>query len=208
MADEINFSPFSFTIEGHLSLTKGATVVTLNHVIKTHKGPIGINISGKSEIPASLFVDEQQQEAWAATIDRAFQEILVEATLDEAMSTLSDIIHFYLNYFRIESIDMKEVLREHTRAAEARLKERLDLRGPGRRSEWTRLDLTNAVSEALKELPKKREQTYNHIARVLKEKYPDKAPESGDSLRKTLKRFEINLKELKIGRKYRGFLSG
>jgi len=49
-------------------------------------------------------------------------------------------------------------------------------------------------------IPDRRNRTYDNIAAILKNKFDDKAPDSGDSLRKLVKRLNINWMDLKNGK--------
>jgi hypothetical protein len=75
-------------------------------------------------------------------------------------------------------------------------KERLQARTPGQYSQWQRLELYEAVLNALRTIePDKR--NYDGVQYRLIQTHPDKAPASGGALRQLLIRFEINWKGLK-----------
>ncbi len=72
--------------------------------------------------------------------------------------------------------------------------------GPGQQSQWTAEKLARAVLDILSTIPEVENRTYDNVAVVLKERFPDEAPESGSSLRKLVKRLGLNWKELKNGK--------
>jgi len=72
--------------------------------------------------------------------------------------------------------------------------------GPGSFSQWTAPELNFAIREAMTLIPDRRNRTYDNIAAILKNKFDDKAPDSGDSLRKLVKRLNINWMDLKNGK--------
>jgi hypothetical protein len=77
-------------------------------------------------------------------------------------------------------------------------RERLNIRSPGQTSRWTVNELAGAVQEALESLPA-HEKTYPKVAALLKKSHPEKAPPSGQALRKLLQRKEIDWWKFKRG---------
>ena len=77
-------------------------------------------------------------------------------------------------------------------------KERLGFKQRGQKSKWDKNELARAVIEALGTLPSEK-QTYEHVCSVLKERHPDKAPKSGDALRKLIQRHGLVWEVLKAG---------
>lgn len=77
------------------------------------------------------------------------------------------------------------------------VKERLKARGPGQHSQWTKDELERVVRGVLAILPTPRSRTYDKVTKILKGLYGDRAPESGEALRKMLDRFGLDWKKLK-----------
>lgn len=73
-------------------------------------------------------------------------------------------------------------------------------KGPGQHSPWTSEMITKATQGAVELLRQTGERpTYDNINKVLKEHFGDRAPESGEALRKLLKRLGLNLKAMITG---------
>lgn len=121
----------------------------------------------------------------------------VEHAFDYTVRHLAQVINTALKRVRSEAVDSsaravgrtrggrltthKAVLREEDQQA----KERLGFKQRGQKSKWNKDELARAVIEACDTLPPET-RTYGRVCSVLKERYPDKAPKSGDSLRKLL----------------------
>ncbi len=67
-------------------------------------------------------------------------------------------------------------------------------------SPWTKPNLERAIESAMTSLPKQSERTYDNVNAVLVKAYPKEAPTSSESLKKLVKRLEIDWKELKKGK--------
>lgn len=80
-----------------------------------------------------------------------------------------------------------------------RAKKYMSTPGPGQHSQWTKDELERVVRGAIALLPNTRDRTYSRVAQILKDFYGDKAPKSGEALRKLLNRFGLDWKKLKTG---------
>jgi hypothetical protein len=68
------------------------------------------------------------------------------------------------------------------------------------RNKWARVELTQALREAARSLPKE-ERTYANVATRLLEKEPERAPASGEALRKLCERLGVKTSLIKRGGK-------
>ena len=93
--------------------------------------------------------------------------------------------------------DEEMLIGEHLRNTEYTLRLIYDVPRPGTRSKWTAITLSREVRAALAELRLSRLHTLESVAEVLKKKHPDKAPKSGEALRKLLARLKVDWRRLK-----------
>ena len=198
MLEEIKLPSFSFTIKGEMAVTKEESTVVLEHKFESYNWPVEYTDTGKTEIPANLFADEEELQKFTRAVHQAFVGSVLDAMLHEAELQLNDMVHFTLNHMGLDSIDMREQVKAHTRETTARVKRQLGVQATGPQAQWSNRALSRAVAQALRTL-RKNEQTYANVTRILKEKYPDKAPETPEALRKMLDRLGINWKSLKTG---------
>ncbi len=189
---------FSFTIKGNLVVTKEESTVVLKHKFESYNWPVSYTDTGETEIPANLFANEEEVEKFALNVHRTFVASVLDAMLHEAELQLNDIVHFILSHMGLDSIDMREQVKRHARGTADRVKRQLEVQVAGPQAQWSNRALWRAVAQALKTL-QKNEQTYANVTRILKEKYPDKAPETPEALRKMLDRLGIDWKSLKSG---------
>jgi hypothetical protein len=75
----------------------------------------------------------------------------------------------------------------------------LGLPNAGQPSHWKKSELATAIMAAFDLLPTPGDKTYENVSKFLKEWYGEKAPESGESLRKMVARFKLSWKQLKTG---------
>ncbi len=197
-ADEQPYHAFNLTIRADSTLQTIQDAFALKVTVTAFRGsiPIGEAITNKIVVPASVFKDEAQAQAWAAHAFRSFRARVTAAILEEATLTLADEANWALNDLKIEQMDAQEVVQNHLRGTTKRLQERLNIQRPGRQSQWERLELMQAMKAALTSLPEQERTIANAVER-LKETHPEKAPDTANALRKILKRQGIAWKDLK-----------
>ncbi len=94
-------------------------------------------------------------------------------------------------------VDAPMLITEQLRETDYILRLIYDEPRPGTRSKWTAITLSRAVRTALAETRPSRLRTLESVAEVLKKKHPDKAPKSGEALRKLLARLKVDWRKLK-----------
>lgn len=147
-------------------------------------------------LPSDTFADEEQIRKWAIASYRFYQKLLAEHLLRECQYFKTDATSFGLGADGFEKQNVRAIAESHAGETAIFLKKLFGLYDTGQRSEWTKKEMTRAVTQALRGIePAKR--TYSAVANILKRTHSDKAPPSGDALRKLIGRFEINWKELK-----------
>ncbi len=121
----------------------------------------------------------------------------VEHAFDYTVRHLEQVINTALMRVRSEAVDSSARAVGRTRGGrltthksllsseDKQAKERLGFKQRGQKSKWNKDELARAVMEACDTLPPEK-RTYGRVCSVLKERHPDKAPKSGDSLRKLL----------------------
>jgi hypothetical protein len=121
----------------------------------------------------------------------------IEHAFDYTVRHLNQVINAALKRVRSEAVDSSARAVGRTRGGrltthksllsseDKQAKERLGFKQRGQKSKWNKDELARAVMEACDTLPPEK-RTYGRVCSVLKERYPDKAPKSGDSLRKLL----------------------
>jgi hypothetical protein len=126
-------------------------------------------------------------------------ETLDDALMGEASVHLDLITNVLLNDLGIVKIDVPGLLDEVSAARSRALKRSWHLPLKGRHSQWTPSELTIAVRSALDSIPENEKKDYENVAFKLQKSHPDKAPKSGDALRKLMSRLDVNWKDLKNG---------
>jgi hypothetical protein len=196
--DEQPYQAFNLTIRADSTLQTVQDAFALKVTVTAFRGslPIGEALTSKISVPASTFKDKAQAELWASQAFRSFRARVTAAILEEAALTLGDEANWALDDLKIEQMDAQEVVQNHLRGTTKRLQERFNIQRPGRQSQWERLELMQAMKEALLSLPEQERTLANAVDR-LKETHPEKAPDSADALGKIMKRQNIAWKDLK-----------
>jgi len=151
------------------------------------------------QIPASVFPDEEKRAEWVEATRRAFKKTLLDTLMHEARLNFTDAANHLLDHMGLDRTSKKELLESHIKATAERVRIQFRVGGKGRYSKWTRLELARDVTAALQSLPVS-ERTLANVAARLKEapepKKREKAPVSGEALRKLLSRFKIEWEQL------------
>jgi len=148
------------------------------------------------EIPASVFPDDELRDEWIETTKRNFYRLFTLCLTDEASLFLGDVGNFYLVKMGLDRATNRELYDMHMKATEKRLRSFFGMRGKGRRSRWTKVELAREVTATLRGLLP-RQRTLAGTATKLKEKFKtredaDKIPPNGEALRQLLKRFGLD----------------
>jgi hypothetical protein len=94
-------------------------------------------------------------------------------------------------------VDAPMLITEHLRETEYIMRLIYNEPRPGTRSKWTAITISREVRSALVEIRPSRLRTLENVAEKLKAKHPDKAPKSGEALRKLLTRLKVDWQKLK-----------
>jgi hypothetical protein len=194
---------FEFTIKGEIVARESANgIVTINlemevndaqPAILTERTALGYRSFFR--MPLKAFPSVEKREKWIEATKKNLLRTLIPIIVDEMRLHFSDVANYHLDRQGIEKVSKKEIVESHLTAASKRVRAVVGAQGRGRRSQWTKLELSRASAAALASLPQQRK-TLAGIAARLKEKHPDKAPANGEALRKLLDRFEISLESL------------
>jgi len=96
----------------------------------------------------------------------------------------------------ISPFDIKAVLTDQLMLAEKAIRRQLNM-GAGRLPMWGAAELSLAIAQAMQRIPTNEEITYDSVVATMREMIPERAPFSGESLRKMLKPLGISWKKLK-----------
>lgn len=195
---DIVFPEFSYQIEAQLFAEKGTGKVAVLHRLRYFAGPVENTFTGETELDASLFADDDTLKKFAWLVNNKFSRMFGEVLAHEAILHLNDVIHFTLNELGLDSIDLRGQAKAHARNTQKLVLDRMGVQKAGRAPQWQKYELGRAVVAILRKMPKK-EQTYKTVAERLREQYGDKAPKSGDALRKMLEGHELDWQGLKNG---------
>jgi hypothetical protein len=156
-------------------------------------------VTRETTIPLGLFKDEAQCREWCNEVARVYHETLSDALRGEAGVHLDLTMNTLLNDLGITKIDIPSLIDEvaAVRARGAKLSLHLPLKG--RYSQWTPTELTLAVRAALSSMSDHEKKDYENVAFRLQKSHSDKAPKTGEALRKLMSRLDVKWKDLKTG---------
>ena len=117
------------------------------------------------------------------------------AALMRVQSEAFDVATRSTKIVKVTGLEVHEAL---LKIEDQEARERLGFRAPGQPSKWTSNELAQAVQEALESLSTQ-QKTYPKVAALLKERYPEKSPKSGEALKKLLVRKGIDWWKFKRG---------
>jgi hypothetical protein len=149
------------------------------------------------KIPLSLLAGVQPFKAWTA-IEDEFSDLLRDALTLETLSHFQDVINYVLLEIDPSLGNKRLLIAGHTTALTERLKVVFNIPLRGNPSEWSPLELTKAISGIMRGMDQ-RLRTYTKVAERMRAIYGDKAPPSGDALRKLVERFKLDWMKLKSG---------
>ncbi|MDQ3821070.1 MAG: hypothetical protein M3362_25775 [Acidobacteriota bacterium] len=149
--------------------------------------------------PMDIFKDSGQCEQWASKVRQVYHDTLSDALMGEAGEHLNLVTNLLLNDLNIARVDIPALIDEVAERRAMAAKRSLHLPMRGRYSQWTATELTLAVRAAIDSIPKHEKQDYDNVAARLQVTHPDKAPKTGDALRKLVGRLNLKWKDLKSG---------
>lgn len=186
---------FSLSSEGLLPLRLAGNVLVMDLMIREREGKPYVPVASFGASTPTFDDDEQKAEAWRERTFKIFGEHMVSAVRDALGVLLYDAAHLALIEENLVGYDKRGALHQHLAIEEKIARERLKM-GAGRPPMWTAPELAQAIATALDGLDDLK-QTYAGVATKLKEVHPERAPKSGESLRKTVKDLGIDWKRLK-----------
>jgi hypothetical protein len=141
-----------------------------------------------------LLENEDKARAWLERTKELFAEEVAGYILNNLGNLLYASGHRAMVEAGLVPFDNKAILRDHLAVTELLMREMLKIEG--KRPRWSAIELANAISQAMRELPKQR-RTYICVAKNLQESYPGKAPKSGGALKQLVRSLEINWMKIK-----------
>jgi hypothetical protein len=146
-------------------------------------------------VPESLFKNDEQAQEWIAKTKNLFRTHAQDAIFNALRILLFDAGNLALIEMNIASTDKRGMLHGHLALSEKFARELLKPEA-GRPAQWTDIELSEAISEAMNALLS-RQRNYDEVADKLREVYGERAPASGGALRQQVIRLGLNWKELK-----------
>ncbi len=150
------------------------------------------------QVPLSLFPTGRSLLTATQGTQETFQTLLWEALSLETALHFNDAAHFALADGNLLPDERQQVIAQHTSKTAERLKRSLGIPKKGQASKWSGVELSLAIKGVIQEHPKL-PRTYAAIAKRLNVNYGDKAPATGEALRKLIQRYGLNWKTLKSG---------
>ncbi len=200
--DENRVTNFTVSIHADSVFRKSEDSFILEVSVTALSGPfpVGDKLTSRTVVPISEFKNEHDANRWAEDVLLFLRAHIQESLAHEAVLLASDEAAAAINIRgHGEQVDMEETLRKHERSTAERLRSIFNIKKTGPAAQWSNSELQEALAVLSKEMEGIR-WTYTTVAEKLKESYGSKAPESGEALRKMLKRLHIKWTELKAGR--------
>ncbi len=199
MTEEKQNTSFKLTVHAMRELVQSEVAYTLRIAVSAHINTlqVGETMTSNITVPRETFQNEAQAETWAFETFRSFRARLAASLVSEATSIAGDEANAVLSDQRIERIDMRDVMDRHLKETETRLRKRFALPKQGRPTQWTRIELLEALRLSASKLPRG-ERTIARVFERLKETYPDHAPPNDAALRRTLSRLKIKSSEYRL----------
>lgn len=194
MSDDESADPFfSLKIEGDLRPRENNAAAFID--LDFGRGTLPYAPAARVGVSWSNFKNADEANTWYRRTKELFGEALLEV-VREAMSLL---LHEASNRALIEAglvpFGKRAVLNMQLSATDKLLRQRLKM-GAGRPPKWTAPDLSQAISEAMRALPKAC-RNYEKVAERLKEKHQGRAPKNGGSLKKMVRNLDIDWMKIK-----------
>ncbi len=196
MPDEQNNAPevdsISFTLELLMPAYSTPEALQLQLLRSVEGGELPISSYNASW---ALLESEARAQAWLERTKELFRAEAGPAILNN----LGLLLMVAGNRALIETgpalVDKKGILQTYVSLTEKLMRERLGLEA-GRPSKWDADKLSKAIFDVMIE-SKDTSRTYDMVAQKLREKYTDRGPKNGESLRKTVKLLGVDWKKIK-----------
>jgi hypothetical protein len=146
-------------------------------------------------VPESLFKNDEQAQEWIDRTKNLFRAHAQDAIFNALRLLLYDAGNLALIEQNLMPVNKRDVLHDHLALSEKFARELLKPEA-GRPAQWTDIELSKAISDAMHALPYCN-RNYDGVADKLGEVYRERAPASGGALRQQVIRLGLNWKELK-----------
>lgn len=142
------------------------------------------------------FENQEQVHEWQLRTLEVFKKEYTQAIMDSLASLLGMSSMLALIEMGLSPLSRSAVLADMLNLTDKVLRVRLGMK-QGRAPMWSAAQLSEAVVAAMVSLPSGEKITYDSVRDALREHHPDRAPHSGESLRKMVKEAQIEWKALK-----------
>ncbi len=200
-------SDFSITITGRIEAEQKGELLTLKVVIDPKRADVKIepveaasaapNATATTDIPANLVSHAPRSALWE-DVQQNFEDLLRSTLTEETVFHFGDIVNATLLEYDPTLGSKRQIIEAHVARTTKRLKKIFEITMKGKPSEWTALKLKWAIKGIMKDLSNSR-RTYKVVAEKMQIIYGDKAPASGEALRKLVERLELDWRSLKTG---------
>jgi hypothetical protein len=198
---------FSIAITGRIEAEQNGELLTLKVVIDPPRD-VKIELleetasgarpsSATSIIPAGLVPHVPRSVLWQG-IRYGFVKLLGAVFTHEALFHFGDVVSATLFEHDPTLGSKRQIIDDHIERTTERLKRIFQITTKGKPSGWTALELTRAITGIGRTMPNS-QRTYNAIAKRMRIIYGEKAPASGEALRKLAERLGLDWKTLKSG---------
>jgi len=201
-------SYFSIAITGRIEAEQNGELLTLKVVIDPKRANVKIepteedadaapNATAITDIPANLVAHAPRSALWQ-DVRQNFIDLLRVTLTQETIFHFGDVVNATFLEYDPTLGSKRQIIEAHVERTAERLKRAFQITTKGKPSEWTPLELTRAIRGIMRGLPKSR-RTYDTVAKKMQTVYGDKAPASGEALRKLVDRLELDWRSLKTG---------
>ncbi len=190
---------YDFKVEGDLWIEVEGETVAVKDSFDFFAGLQTYYSDTATELERALFGRGVSPEQFARKVAEFFFQHLGVIFSQAVSLHLNDAVHHALRALSLDEIDLRAQAEIHGRQFAEESRKRFGVPLTGVPSPWERRELGRAVRVALRSLTNGR-RTLDQVAKKLRESHPDKAPPSGEALRKLLKRHDLSWRDLKSGR--------
>lgn len=159
-------------------------------------GTLPMQPAGTVGASMPYFERPEQIDEWRAHALKIFGEQYTQAIIDALASLLAMASTVALIEMGLSPLSKSAAHADLMQLADKVLRVRLGMK-QGRAPMWSAAQLAEAVVAAMVSVPTGVKITYDSVVEVMREHHPDRAPHSGESLRKMVKEAQLEWKELK-----------